>query len=262
MPTEKRDNQGRGLAGQVAIVTGAARGIGAATAARLAAAGAAVAVVDLRAADCARAVERITAAGGTALAVPADVTADEQVQGAVEEVAARLGPPTVLVNNAGVVRDQLLEELTRADWDTVLDVNLRGAFTMCQAVRPHMVARGWGRIVNLSSTSANGSREQANYASAKAGVQGLTRTLAIELGPSGITVNAVAPGYIVTDMTAATAARLGVDFTEFQKIVAAQTPVRRVGTPEDIAHAIAFLTGEGAGFITGQVLYVTGGTVR
>ncbi len=148
------------------------------------------------------------------------------------------------------------------DWDAVLDVNLRGAMLMCQAVRPHLVAGGWGRIINISSTSAHGSRDQASYASAKAGVQALTRTLAIELGPHGTTVNAIAPGFIVTDMTAAMAARLGMKPADFQHIVAAQTPVRRVGTPGDIAHAIAFLASEGSGYITGQVLYVTGGVVR
>ncbi|MFI9723624.1 SDR family NAD(P)-dependent oxidoreductase [Streptomyces sp. NPDC052396] len=246
--------------GRVAIVTGAARGIGAATAARLAALGASVAVLDMAPAESV--VERIARAGGTALTVRADVSREEEVRRAVAEVAERLGAPAVLVNNAGVVRDRPLGELTRDDWDVVLDVNLRGAFLLCQAVRPYMTDLGWGRIVNVSSTSADGSRDQANYSSAKAGVRGLTRTLAIELGPDGITVNAVAPGYIVSEMTAATAARLGVDFQDFQRLVAEQTPVRRVGTPEDVAHAIAFLAGEGAGFITGTVLQVTGGTVR
>lgn len=244
---------------KVAIVTGAGRGIGAATAAELAAEGIAVGMLDVAAEACEETAAKIVSSGGTALAVPADVTSGEQVTEAVARVAAELGPPGILVNNAGVVRDHLLAEMTDEDWSTVLEVNLSGAFLMCRAVRRYMVDRGWGRIVNLSSASALGNLEQANYSAAKAGVLGLTRALALELGPSGITVNAVAPGYIVTDMTKATAARVGTDFARLQKTVARRTPVRRVGTPEDIAHAIAFLAGDGAGFVTGTVLYVTGG---
>lgn len=246
---------------KVAIVTGAGRGIGAAAAARFAESGTAVGVLDVTADACEQTAMKINASGGTALAAPADVTDDSQVQAAVARVAAELGPPTVLVNNAGVVRDRLFEHMTDEDWNVVLDVNLRGAFLMCRAVRQHMVSAGWGRIVNMSSASADGNREQVNYSAAKAGVLGMTRALALELGPAGITVNAIAPGYIVTDMTRATAARMGADFEKLQRTVARRTPVRRVGYPEDIAGAIAFLASEGAGFITGQVLYVTGGLV-
>jgi 3-oxoacyl-[acyl-carrier protein] reductase len=244
---------------RVAIVTGAARGIGAATARRLAADGAAVAVLDLDEPSCAGTVEQITGAGGRAIGVGVDVADAGQVAAAVERVAAELGPPAILVNNAGVTRDNLLYKMTDEDWDTVLGVHLRGAFLMSRAVQKHMVDQRWGRIVNLSSVSALGNRGQANYAAAKAGMQGFTKTLAIELGPFGVTVNAVAPGFIVTDMTAATAARLGMDFEQFQQAAAAEIPVRRVGQPEDVANTIAFLASEDASFVSGQVIYVAGG---
>ncbi len=244
---------------RVAIVTGAARGIGAATAHRLAADGMAVAVLDLDAATCAGTVDAITAAGGRAFAVGADVGQADQVEAAVGKVAAELGPPAVLVNNAGVIRDNLLFKMTENDWDTVLGVHLRGAFLMSRAAQKHMVDQRFGRIVNLSSSSALGNRGQVNYSAAKAGLQGFTKTLAIELGQFGITANAVAPGFIVTDMTAATAARIGVPFDDFQAAAAGQIPVRRVGQPEDVAHVISFLCSEGAGFVSGQVIYVAGG---
>jgi 3-oxoacyl-[acyl-carrier protein] reductase len=250
-----------GNSGRVAIVTGAARGIGAATACRLARDGMAVAALDLEADACGATVDAITAAGGRAIAVGADVSQAGQVEAAVAAVAAALGPPAVLVNNAGVIRDNLLFKMSEADWDAVLGVHLRGAFLTSRAAQKHMVRQRYGRIVNLSSSSAVGSRGQANYAAAKAGLQGFTKTLAIELGPFGITVNAVAPGFIVTDMTAATAARLNLGFDDFQASVAAQTPVRRIGRADDVAAAISFLAGEDAGFVSGQVLYVAGGPV-
>ncbi|MHA4815347.1 3-oxoacyl-ACP reductase FabG [Streptomyces aculeolatus] len=245
--------------GRVAIVTGAARGIGAATAVRLAREGRAVAVLDLDEGACAETVEQITAAGGTALAVGCDVSDAAAVEAAVARVAAELGPPVVLVNNAGVLRDNLLFKMSEDDWDTVMSVHLRGAFLMSRACQKHMVDAGFGRIVNLSSSSALGNRGQSNYSAAKAGLQGFTKTLAHELGKFGVTANAVAPGFIATDMTAQTAARVGMDFDDFQAAAASQIPVRRVGRPDDVAGAIAFFTGEDAGFVSGQVLYVAGG---
>jgi 3-oxoacyl-[acyl-carrier protein] reductase len=244
---------------RVAIVTGAARGIGAATARRLAADGMAVAVLDLDASSCAGTVDAITGDGGRAMAVGADVSQADQVEAAVGKVVAELGPPAILVNNAGVIRDNLLFKMTEDDWDTVLGVHLRGAFLMSRATQKHMVDQRFGRIVNLSSSSALGNRGQVNYSAAKAGMQGFTKTLAIELGPFGITANAVAPGFIVTDMTAATAARIGMSFDDFQQMAASQVPVRRIGQVEDVAHVISFLCSEGAGFVSGQVIYVAGG---
>jgi 3-oxoacyl-[acyl-carrier protein] reductase len=245
--------------GRVAIVTGAARGIGAATAKRLARDGLAVAVLDLKEGDGGATVEAITAAGGRALAVGADVSDSDQVKAAVDMVATELGPPAVLVNNAGVIRDNMLYKMSEDDWDTVLGIHLRGSFLMTRAAQRHMVDQKFGRIVNLSSSSALGNRGQVNYSAAKAGMQGFTKTLAIELGQFGITANAVAPGFIVTDMTAATAARMGIGFEDFQKAAAANIPVRRVGTPDDVANLIAFLASDGAGYISGQVIYVAGG---
>jgi 3-oxoacyl-[acyl-carrier protein] reductase len=244
---------------RVAVVTGGARGIGAGTARRLAADGLAVAVLDLKEGDCGTTVDAITSAGGRALAVGADVSDADQVQAAVDKVAAELGPPAVLINNAGVIRDNMLFKMTVDDWDTVLNVHLRGSFLMSMACQKYMVDQRFGRIVNLSSSSALGNRGQVNYSAAKAGLQGFTKTLAIELGQFGITANAVAPGFIATDMTAATAARIGIGFEDFQKAAATSIPVRRVGTPDDVAHVISFLVSDGAGFVSGQVIYVAGG---
>jgi 3-oxoacyl-[acyl-carrier protein] reductase len=244
---------------RVAVVTGAARGLGAATALRLAADGLAVAVLDLEEGATAATVDAIAAAGGRALGVGADVADAAAVDAAVARVAAELGEPTVLVNNAGITRDNLLFRMSETDWDAVMGVHLRGAFLMTRAVQRHMVAARWGRIVNLSSTSALGNRGQTNYATAKAGLQGFTKTLAIELGKFGITANCIAPGFIVSEMTRATAERLGEDWDAYVAARAAQIPVARAGRPEDIAHTVSFLVSEGAGFVSGQVLYVAGG---
>ncbi|MGY1737066.1 3-oxoacyl-ACP reductase FabG [Geodermatophilus sp. SYSU D00684] len=244
---------------RVAIVTGAARGIGAATALRLAADGFAVAVLDLDESSTAGTVQAIEAAGGRALGVGADVGDPEQVQAAVDRIAAELGPPVVLVNNAGVTRDNLLFKMTDADWDLVMHVHLRGSFLMTRACQKHMVEAKWGRVVNLSSTSALGNRGQANYATAKAGLQGFTKTLALELGKFGVTANAIAPGFIQTEMTRATAERIGRNWEEYVAERAAAIPVARAGVPEDIAHTVSFFVSEGAGFVSGQVVYVAGG---
>ncbi|WP_369032614.1 MULTISPECIES: 3-oxoacyl-ACP reductase FabG [Streptomyces] len=244
---------------RVAVVTGGARGIGAATAVRLAAEGRAVAVIDLDEAACKDTVEKITAAGGRAIAVGCDVSDEAQVAAAVTRIAEELGGPTILVNNAGVLRDNLLFKMSVSDWDTVMNVHLRGAFLMSRACQKYMVDAKFGRIVNLSSSSAQGNRGQVNYSAAKAGLQGFTKTLALELGKFGVTANAVAPGFIATDMTAATAERVGMGFEDFKAAAATQIPVQRVGNPDDISNAIAFFTGEAAGFVSGQVLYVAGG---
>ena len=244
---------------RVAIVTGAARGIGAATAQRLAADGYAVAVLDLDEANTKETVQAIEATGGTALGVGADVSDAEQVQAAVDRIAAELGPPVVLVNNAGVTRDNMLFKMTEVDWDVVMNVHLRGAFLMARACQKYMVDATFGRIVNLSSVSALGNRGQANYSTAKAGLQGFTKTLAIELGKFGVTANAIAPGFIQTEMTKATADRMGIPFDDFIKGAASMIPVARVGQPEDIAHLVSFFVSEGAGFVSGQVVYAAGG---
>jgi 3-oxoacyl-[acyl-carrier protein] reductase len=244
---------------RVAIVTGGARGIGAAVAKRLARDGYAVAVVDLDESTCKDTVTAIESDGGKAIGVGADVSNSDQVASAVKRVADELGPPTVLINNAGITRDNLLFKMSEQDWDSVLGVHLRGAFLMSREAQQHMTDQGWGRIVNLSSTSALGNRGQANYSAAKAGMQGFTKTLAIELGKFGVTVNAIAPGFIETDMTAATAERLGIPFEDFKKAAASQIPVNRTGKPEDIAAMASFFVSDEASFVSGQVIYVAGG---
>lgn len=248
------------LTDRVAVITGGARGIGAATAQRLAVEGADVAIVDLdpvRAAETATRIANET--GRNTLGIGADVTDTDQVNGAVEQVVSGLGRLDILVNNAGITRDNLVFKMSDDDWDTVIAVHLRGAFVATRAAQAHMVRGRWGRIINLSSISALGARGQVNYSAAKAGLQGATRTLGMELGPFGITVNAVAPGFIISDMTKQLADRLGETMEEFVEARAKITPVRRAGTPDDIAGTIAFLTSDDASFITGQTLYVDGG---
>jgi 3-oxoacyl-[acyl-carrier protein] reductase len=247
------------LQGRVAFVTGAGRGIGAATALRLAADGAAIAVVDRAEDDTIDTVNAIRAAGGTAVGLDCDVSVGEQVETAVNAAVDHLGGLDILVNNAGITRDNLLFKMTEDDWDAVLGVHLRGAFLCSKAAQAHMTANRWGKIVNLSSTSALGNRGQANYSAAKAGIQGFTRTLAIELGPFNINVNAIAPGFVASAMTDATAERMGITVDQFRDTVAAATPLRRIGVPDDIANVVAFLVSDDASYITGQTVYVDGG---
>ena len=244
---------------RVAIVTGAGRGIGAAIAHRLAADGMSVGVVDLDEQGSRRTAKEITENGGRAIPIGADVADETAVGNAVQQTAAELGPVTVLVNSAGIIRDNLIFRMSTADWDSVMDVHLRGAFLMTRAAQTHMTQAKWGRIVNISSTSALGNRGQANYAAAKAGLIGFTKTLALELGKFGVTANAIAPGFVETEMTAATAARQGLDFEEWKSSIARDIPLGRIGQPEDVAAVASFLCSEDAGYVSGQVIYVSGG---
>lgn len=246
---------------RTAIVTGAARGIGAAVAKRLARDGHAVAVVDLVKADCADTVEAITDTGGAAMAVAADVADEVAITAAVGQVAAALGPPTVLVNNAGFGPSTDLVDMTTEQWDAVLGVNLRGPFFATRAVGRYMIDAGWGRIVNVSSVSAVGDAGRVDYGSAKAGLVGFTKSLALQLGRHGITANAIAPGFVVSDMTRASARRQGRDFETHRRLAAQSIPVGRVGQPEDIAHTASYLVSPEAGYVSGQVIYVAGGPI-
>jgi 3-oxoacyl-[acyl-carrier protein] reductase len=244
---------------RVAIVTGAGRGIGAAIAHRLAADGMSVGVVDLDEQGSRRTAKEITENGGRAIPIGADVADETAAGNAVQQTAAELGPVTVLVNSAGIIRDNLIFRMSTADWDSVMDVHLRGAFLMTRAAQTHMTQAKWGRIVNISSTSAMGNRGQANYAAAKAGLIGFTKTLALELGKFGVTANAIAPGFVETEMTAATAARQGLDFEEWKSSIARDIPLGRIGQPEDVAAVASFLCSEDAGYVSGQIIYVSGG---
>ena len=242
------------FAGKVALVTGGGRGIGAAAAQRFAAGGARVAVSDL---DEAPAREVAEPLGGIAIAC--NVTERVSVEAMVERTVKELGRLDILVTCAGIIRDNLLFKMSDDDWDLVIDTHLKGTFLCARAAQKHMVAQKSGKMVFLSSISALGNRGQANYSAAKAGLQGMARTLAIELGPFNVNVNAVAPGFVETRMTRATAERMGIDFEAFKLGAASQVPLQRVGQPEDIASVIAFLCSEDSSYVSGQTIYVRGG---
>ena len=247
------------LDGRVAFLTGAGRGIGAATAAKLASEGAAVAVTDMDIGPAEETADQIRSAGGRAIAIPVDVTNREQVEAAAARSAEELGRLDILVAVAGITRDNLLFKMSDDEWDGVIDTHLKGSFIAARATQKYMVEQRYGKMIFTSSTSALGNRGQANYSTAKAGLQGLTRTLAIELGPFNINVNAVAPGFIETRMTQAVAERMGMDWEQFKKDRAAQIPVRRSGKPEDVANVVAFLVSDESSFVSGQIIYIAGG---
>ncbi|WP_070119743.1 3-oxoacyl-ACP reductase FabG [Bacillus marinisedimentorum] len=245
--------------GRTAIITGGSRGIGKGIAERLAEEGAKVAIIDVNAGALNETASEFKGKGYEVLAKEASVTDGGQMEEAAKEVYEKFGSIDILVNNAGVIRDNMLFKMTDEDWQTVMDVHLKGSFNSARAVQKYMVDNKYGRIINISSTSALGNRGQANYAAAKAGLQGFTKTLAIELGKFGITANSVAPGFIETDMTKETARRIGIEFEELIKASVAGIPAGRSGKPADIANAVAFFADEKSSFVNGQVLYVAGG---
>lgn len=244
--------------GKVAVVTGAARGIGAAVAKKFANGGAKVAVFDINLDGVDIVAQQIREEQGEAIAVQCDVANEKSVEEAFNKVVDAYGKVDILINNAGVLRDNLLFKMSESDWDTVMNVHLKGTFLCTREAQKYMVNNKYGKIVNLSSTSALGNRGQVNYSAAKAGLQGVTKTLAIELGPFGINVNGIAPGFIETEMTKATAERLGITIEQMVENVSKTLPVRRGGKPEDIANVAAFLCSDEASYVTGQIIYVAG----
>lgn len=243
-----------GLTGKVAIVTGSARGLGAATARRLAEEGAKVVITDINAELAHATAAALKADGLTAHYIVADITKGAEVQQLVDHTVATFGGVHILVNNAGFPRDKLLTKLTEEDWDLVMTVMLKGAFLAAKAVVPHMIEQRWGRIINISSRAHLGNPGQANYSAAKAGLIGMAKALSKEEGRYGITVNSVAPGFIETEMVQALPT-----YEQIKERAIEAQPIKRVGKPADIADAVAFLASERASFISGETLHVTGG---
>jgi len=243
-----------GLKDKVAIVTGSARGLGAAMVRRLGEEGAKVVVTDIQREQAEATTAALRAEGLAAHCVVADITKAADVQRLVDETVATFGGVHIAVNNAGLPRDKYLVKMTEEDWDLVMTVMLKGAFLVTKAVMPHFIQQGWGRVINISSRAHLGNPTQANYSAAKAGLIGMARALAIEEGRYGVTVNCIAPGFMETEMVQA----LPTYETIRERAINAQ-PIKRVGRPNDVANAVAFLASENAGFITGEVLHVTGG---
>ncbi len=245
--------------GRTAFITGGSRGIGGKIAERFGEEGANIAIIDVNEEAIAETKQLFEEAGYPVYEKVASVTDRQQVENTMAEVQEQFGSIDILVNNAGVIRDNLLFKMTDEDWQMVMDVHLKGTFYVTRAAQEYMVKNRYGRIINISSTSALGNRGQVNYSAAKAGLQGFTKTLAIELGKYGITANSVAPGFIETDMTKATAERMGISFDQLIEASVSKIPVGRSGKPEDIANAVAFFADEKSSFVSGQVLYVAGG---
>jgi NAD(P)-dependent dehydrogenase (short-subunit alcohol dehydrogenase family) len=250
---------GESTKGRVAVVTGGASGIGLGIVQRLARDGAKVAIFDLNADDAMAEAAKIEAGGGTASGIRVDVSDRANIDAAVAEVRERYGPVEILVNNAGMEGFSRFLDITEAQWNRLMAVNLTGTFHCCQAMLPDMIGAGWGRIVNISSSSTHGGQPfMTHYVASKSGVVGLTKSLALEFGPKGVTVNTIPPGFIDTPMSRRNEekGRLGPGGME---AVIERTPVRRAGLPEDIAAACAFLVSDEAGYITGQIIGVNGG---
>lgn len=246
------------LNGRIAIVTGGAQGIGAATVKAFSKEGAKVAIFDQNQEKMEALIRETGAQGGECLAIQCNITKRDEVEQSVQEVVSHFGKVDILVNNAGVTRDNLLFKMTDEDFDTVIDTHLKGSFICSREVQKYMVKQGDGKIVMLSSRSALGKRGQTNYAAAKAGIQGMTKTMAIELGPFGINVNAVAPGFIETQMTKDIAEKTGISYEKIKQDAIQSQAIKRVGKPEDVANLITFLSSNESDYITGQVIYVAG----